>query len=52
MAAALGLDVDVFRRVWVCDMDCNGFLRPFIWCPDFFVDYMDHGVERPISFKT
>ena len=27
MAAALGLDVEVFRRVWVCETDCIGFVR-------------------------
>ena len=27
MSAALALDVEVFRRVWVCDTECIGFLR-------------------------
>ena len=39
VAAALGLDVEVFRRVWVCDTECIAFLRQFVSSPDFFVDY-------------
>ena len=51
MAAAPGFDVEVFRRVWVCDMECVGFQRQFIGFPYFLVDYTDHGVAR-VSFKT
>ena len=51
IAAAFGLDVEVFRRVWICDTECIAFLRQFVSFQDFFVDYIDYGVAR-VSFKT
>ena len=51
IAAALGLDVEVFRRVWICDTECIAFLRQFVSFSDVFVDYIDYGVAR-VSFKT
>ena len=46
IAAALGFDVEVFRRVWICDMECIAFLRQFVSFTDFFVDYIDYRVAR------
>ena len=51
IAAALGLDFEVFRRVSICDMECIAFLRKFVSFPVFFVDYIDYGVAR-VSLKT
>ena len=38
IAAALGLGVDVFRRVWICETECIAFLRQFVSFPDFLAD--------------
>ena len=51
IAASLGLDLGIFRRVWICDSECIEFLRKFIGFPNFFVDYVYHAVTR-VSFKS
>lgn len=47
----MGLDVEVFRRVWICDMGCIALLRHFVTFLDFFVKWNDSGVAR-VSYKT
>ena len=51
IAAALGLDVQVIRRVWICDTECIGFLSQFVGFTNFCVDYVDHSVGK-LSSKT
>ena len=51
IASALGLDVTIFRRVWICDNGCIGFLRQVLGFPNFFMDYVVHGGAN-VSFLT
>ena len=51
IAASLGLDVGIFRRVWICDLECIELLRKFIGFPSFFVDHVDNAVTS-VSFNS
>ena len=51
IAASLGLDLRIVRRVWICDSACIEFLRKIIGFPSFFVNYVSHAVTR-VSFKS